>query len=227
MYIWVVLATFIAILYAFNLSVRPDMREIYVEPQAEAVVTKAIIQHRGAMRFVRDKMPPNNGMANITYTEGKLNVNSFEGYLPAGFNADGTSGYTSMIYCINKNSAKLGTAAVSCDNIDAINYLVTYGCVPQRWKSIKGGRPSNDLTNAIQSLVGSGSNFGYTRDIAASDPKNVLGSTMGINTSDKFWLSIPQYIISADKGDEGFSKVCGDSRKCSYCLVYMTPFEQL
>ena len=44
MYIWVLLATFIAILYSFNLPTRSDMREIYVEPQAEAIVSKMLLQ---------------------------------------------------------------------------------------------------------------------------------------------------------------------------------------
>lgn len=54
MYIWVLLATFIAILYSFNLPTRSDMREIYVEPQAEAIVSKMLLQHRAAENYARD-----------------------------------------------------------------------------------------------------------------------------------------------------------------------------
>ena len=40
MYIWMILATFMVLLYSFNLSVRNDMREIKIEPQAEVVVSQ-------------------------------------------------------------------------------------------------------------------------------------------------------------------------------------------
>ena len=48
MYVWVLLATFIAMLYAFNLSTREDMRSLYTVPQAESVVAKIVTQHRAA-----------------------------------------------------------------------------------------------------------------------------------------------------------------------------------
>ncbi len=226
MYIWVVLATFIAILYAFNLSVRPDMRQIYIEPQAEATVSRIILQHQAATRYLMSKMPPSNGVSNITYTEGLLNIDDFRDYLPAGFNEAGNSEFYSMVYCINKNSAKLGTAAPSCDDNTAINYLVTYGCIPQRWKSIKGSRPSNDLMNVIKKRSGSGSNFGYTDDISQTDPNNKMGTSMMVNNGGKFVVSIPQYVISSDKGEDSFMNKCGANKKCPYCLIYMTPFER-
>ena len=52
MYVWVLLATFIAMLYAFNLSTREDMRSLYTVPQAESVVAKIVTQHRAARQYM-------------------------------------------------------------------------------------------------------------------------------------------------------------------------------
>ena len=82
MYIWVVLATFIAILYGFNLSVRSDMRQIYVEPQAEAAVTKIVIQHKAAVKYIGDLVSDKK-----PYNAGEISTNVFEAYLPAGYNS--------------------------------------------------------------------------------------------------------------------------------------------
>ena len=45
MYIWVILATFVVALFSYNLSVRSDSRDLYVTPQAQAVISKLLIQH--------------------------------------------------------------------------------------------------------------------------------------------------------------------------------------
>lgn len=42
MYVWVLLATFIAMLYAFNLSTREDMRSLYTVPQANRLWPKSL-----------------------------------------------------------------------------------------------------------------------------------------------------------------------------------------
>ena len=206
MYIWVVLATFIAILYGFNLSVRSDMRQIYVEPQAEAAVSKIVIQHKAAVKYIGDLVSDKK-----PYNAGEISTNVFEAYLPAGYNSTGT--YTTIMYCLDKNDKTLSTANGNCN---AEN-------------SIKGGRPANDLVNAMKTVVGNASNFGYTQEISKTADKNQLGSTMGINNGNNQWLSIPQYIIdnAGGEGKKSFAKECGPKGICSYCMVYMTPFDQL
>ena len=49
MYIWVVLATFLAMLASYTaLSMRADIRKVTVEPMAEAEIAKLVSKHRAA-----------------------------------------------------------------------------------------------------------------------------------------------------------------------------------
>ena len=99
MYIWVLLATFLAMLYSYNLSHRADIREIEVEPVAKALISKLIIKQQAAGRYMRGNTPPfahsvdesgNVYMSdNITYAAGIISHNELKGYLPYGFNDDG------------------------------------------------------------------------------------------------------------------------------------------
>lgn len=53
MYIWVILATFVVALFSYNLSVRSDSRDLYVTPQAQAVVSKLLIQHEAVTKYTK------------------------------------------------------------------------------------------------------------------------------------------------------------------------------
>lgn len=248
MYIWVLLATFITILYSFNLSTRSDMRALYVEPQAEAVVSKVVIQHKGAIKYVQDKTPPTNDMSVVSYYPGQIPYSELKGYLPYGFNGTATdTDFKSVIYCINKDSPGLSQPISSscptnqpscCSNYHSVNYLVTYGCVPQRWRNIKTGKPNNDLLNAMQNVVGLGTDFGYADVVSKTDPQNQLGSTMAVKGRETTWVAIPQYVIDNNSfgGTSSFAGMCAEgvkdaagevveARKCSYCLIYISPFE--
>lgn len=248
MYIWVILATFITILYSFNLATRSDMRALYVEPQAEAVVSKIVIQHRGAIKYVHDKSPPINGDSVVSYYPGEVSFGDLRGYLPYGFNSTRSdSDFRSVIYCLNKDSTALGqpispscltNQASCCGNEKSINYMVTYGCVPQKWRNIKTGKPNNDLLNAMKNIVGLGTDFGYTDFVDVADPRNGLGSTMAVRGGETSWVAIPQYIIDNTSigGTNSFAKMCGkgvvdtdgnvvEQRACAYCLIYLTPFD--
>ena len=81
MYIWVVLATFIVALAAFNLPVRPDMRNVYVSPQAEAVITKLYLQHKAAKSAVLDSVETNG-----VYMNGEVEVSSIRNFYVFPFN---------------------------------------------------------------------------------------------------------------------------------------------
>lgn len=224
MYIWVVLATFIVALAAFNLPVFPDMRKIYVEPQAEAVITKLYLQHRAARSYVIDM-----AQANGAYTIGEISPDDLSDYVPQGFSFSedySSQGLTerniSFLYCLDKSTPNLADESPQC-NGEYVPYLVTYGCVPERWKNMHNGKPNNDLIGAMYNILGYGGHLGYAQEIEpVKSDKNILGATMGINIRDKMWLSIPQYVISGNAGPSSFYNVCGDAKKCDYCLVYLT-----
>ena len=224
MYIWVVLATFIVSLAAFNLSVRSDMRELYVAPQAEATLTKIYLQQEAARVFAISQAAQQGGM----YTHGEVQVSDIQEFLPIGFQlgddaADLTKQNFSYVYCLSTDTDNLANKAAQCSGDDYQPYLVTYGCIPQRWKNVKDGRPRNELITAMYNMFGSGGHLGYT---VALDPtkseQNVMGSSMGINVRDVKWAAIPQYIISEDDGAHSFYNVCGDNKACDYCLMSMS-----
>ena len=112
MYVWVLLATFIAMLYAFNLSTREDLRSLYTVPQAELVVRKIVTQHRAARQYMKDHLPPDNGTTTISYYPGEIKIDDLQYYLPYGFERD--SEYTSLIYCLDRESTNLSQAVPGC-----------------------------------------------------------------------------------------------------------------
>ncbi len=230
MYLWVILATFIVALASFNLSVRPDMRQLYVEPQAEAAVTRIMLQHQGAAKYVESLRITEENPSAPGFSQGEISPDKFQDYLPAGFEVDYegnvpvTEKNITAMYCMDKEKEDLSTPIGNCNDSNAMNYLVTYGCVPQRWKSLRGGRPSNDLINAINTLAGRGSNFGYTIDVDENDEGNTLHSTMAIFNMGRNVVYLPQFVVSGDIGETGFSNVCGANRECDYCLVYFSTY---
>ena len=243
MYVWVILATFITAIYAFNLSVRSDIRELYKVPQAEAVISKIVIQHRAAKKFMQDHMPPDNETDVVSYFPGRISYDNLKPYLPFGFNnGNADTEYHSTIYCLNKDSANLSTEVAGCAaggsgvsccaDPKSAAYLITYGCIPSRWRNVFTGKPDNDLLNAIESVVGIGVSMGYAVDATAADytATDVIKSTMKIHGREYATIAIPQFIIStnqASAGSRSFATVCGDRRNkttCPYCLVYMTPY---
>lgn len=71
MYIWVVLATFLALLYSFNLSIRGDERRLAIEPLAEAEVSRFAIHHRMGQQYINVHSPKTTAIL-MGWTEKKL-----------------------------------------------------------------------------------------------------------------------------------------------------------
>ena len=225
MYIWMVLATFMVLLYSYNLPVRGDMKALKIEPQAEVVVSRLVIQHRSARDYIRNRMPPKNGSNVITYTKGILSCTSdLKDYLPYGYNCD--TGFTSEIYCMQKTDWSTGMD--DCTSPDAMKYLITYGPVPPKWLNLSSNTPTNDLLNASRRILGIDTSFGYAFHLDASDSASGGhgGSTSGrtykmaVRGREDNMVYIPNYVV--DNG--GFKTQCGCSN-CHRCLVYVTPFE--
>ena len=95
MYLWVVLITFIAMLYSYNLSIRGDERRLAIEPLAEAEVSRFAMHHRMGQQYVKERTPKSAenpyGIEGeiIDYTSGILDYESdLEPYRPVGFQVD-------------------------------------------------------------------------------------------------------------------------------------------
>lgn len=223
MYIWVVLATFIVALASFNLSVRSDMRNIYVAPQAEATLTKIYLQQKAAQTFVTDQAYQSG-----SYTPGEVSLDDIKDFLPVGFQIDEDNDITkqnfSYLYCVSTDTENMANKAAQCSGDNYRPYLITYGCIPQRWKNVRDGKPRNDLISAIYNVFGvGGGHIGYTVPLEpVKSEQNKIGTSMGINARDVKWDPIPQYIVSGDEGEHSFYNVCGDNKACDYCLAYIS-----
>lgn len=217
MYIWVVLATFMALLYSFNLAIRGDERKIQIEPLAEAEVSKFIIRHRMGQNYVRDRTPKTvnspygNDGDKITYDKGELICdNELKDYRPVGFICD--NAYKTEVFCTEKDD--WSTEIDDCTSDQAIRFLVTYGPIPQRWLNLSSDTPSNDFLNALQNMVGIDTSIGYA--VESDNPEY----KMEIKGREDNALYVPNFV--SDNG--GFAATCACS-SCRRCLIYMTPYE--
>lgn len=189
MYLWVIIATFIAALFALNVSIRSDIKQLYVEPQAQTVVTKLYVQHRAAMNYI-SKRNRNSTAEGMSYRPGELTADMLEADLPYGFNQNsGFSKFTTWVYCLDKDKLdQTGAAALpeSCtaglppseegespDEGDGSNccaspaatvYLVTYGCAPAKWRNVYSGKPDPMLLSAMKTTTGYAIGLGYAID---------------------------------------------------------------
>ena len=222
MYIWVVLATFMVLLYSFNLSVRNDMRALKIEPQAEVAVSKVIIQHQAAWNYIRYRTPPRNGQETITYDKGELSCSTtLKDYLPYGYNCD--DAYTSEIYCFRKDDWDTGID--DCKSKDAMRYLITYGPIPQKWLNLSSNTPTNDLLNASRNILGIDNSFGYAIELDPSSPAagghdGTHKYKMAIRGREDNMVYLPNYVVE----NGGFKATC-TNQNARRCLVYVTPYE--
>lgn len=257
MYLWVIIATFITAIAFMSTSLRPDMKHLFVEPQAQNVVTKIYTQHRAAMKYVH-KNRTSGADGGIGYEAGEVTMNDLKGYAPYGFNAtSGTATFTTAIYCLDRNSVGHSALPTDCQTgggdpanptpavtnnccaaKNRVVYLVTYGCVPYKWRDIKTGRPSAELLNAMKDTLGYVNGFGYVVNVEKDKPttgggvvhdKNgnevavdydTLGTPYGIvGQGSRGYYSIPKYMshnnLSGIAADRSFNHVCGSGINAS------------
>lgn len=236
MYIWVLLATFMAALYSFNIAYRSDMRAIQTEPVAQAIISKLLIQQQSAALYVAQNTPPlakySSGAAapQIIYSAGVINyadVNSFKGlnaYLPYGFHYD--ANITSEIYCLKKNN--LAAKANQCSDGDAVRYLISYMQIPQRWLNVVTKKPNNDFINAVKEAVGLDTTIGYVDCAEGTYPncsKFAINGVDGIKrsyiddsgaTKNSVNVEIPAYIAA----NGGFKTKCITPKKPCLAQIF-------
>ena len=226
MYIWVILATFLAILASYSLSVRPDMRELSVARVAEAVLGRLVVQHEAALNYVKyHKYPYSENRDHVDYSPGVINDGDLLAEMPYGYNMDGQ--YVSKIFCMNQNMtvAYGGEGGANpCDVADNRKMVVTYGPIPTRWMSLSSAmeRPNTDFLNALWNMVSSGEEFGYMIPALASDvhasSENPSASKVQLATrAGNEKIFVPKAVVE----DLDFKSIC-DLDENFICLVYMS-----
>ncbi len=280
MYLWVIIATFIAALFAMNVSLRSDIQQLYVEPQAQTVITKIYVQHKAAMQYISNRNR-NSTVEGMSYRPGELTTDMMAADLPYGFNQDsGFSRFTTWVYCLDKDKldqsgaaalpasctaglpadgsdpdtgdADTGDGSNCCAGSDATVYLVTYGCVPAKWRDFRTGKPDAVLLRSMKTTTGYTDGFGYAVDrdelkalySGNSVYEEGITTNMGVyGQGNRYYTPIPNYISDTPIGDRSFATVCGTQRQgnadydpsnpqsvedmyasCDYCLVYLSQF---
>ena len=227
MYLWVIIATFVAALAALGTSLRSDMRTISVNPQAQSIATKLYIQHHGLMSFAHERMATGTG-GTVGFEPGVWDptLTKHKSYFSYGFNPNGgTVQFRSEIFCLNGAGTGLpvgcqaagggANPSINCCGVAGARiYLVTYGKLPQKWLDINSGRPSGDLLRAMKDNTGFVNGMGYVINSneysgsSGSTSKGVLGQ--GQNP----YMPLPDGISN----DDNFKNTCENN----YCLIYMS-----
>lgn len=238
MYIWVILATFMVTLYAFNLSPRTDMRRLEVEPVAEAIVSKLVIKQQAAGRYIRSQTPPyakfynedgsSTAADNLLYTSGIIG-DEIKSFLPYGFKNDDK--LQAEIYCTDPETE---STIADCTVKENKRYMVTYTKIPQRWLNVVTGLPNNDFINAMKTIIGNEKSFGfagcYEKDIDSSGVS--FCKTWAIRSKEGFestyWkdgekvTKVNKIIPPVIAKTGGFSEMCGENNNSGgLCLMYL------
>ncbi len=228
MYIWVLLATYIAILYSFNLPYRTNMRSVKVEPLAETVAAKFTIQHTRALDFVADDRKNAKTITSSGDSVIALEEEQIKKFAPYGFIPD-TDIHTEIV-CLSADDYSVAEACAE----DSDAFVITYGPIPYRWRNVKTGLPNNDLLRTMKKLGAGGYIFGYSINASeinessdSVDDENFemlsfrySGSDCEIKRFNQERTFIPQYILT--DGDSQFNSVCMDADGCNLpCLVLL------
>ena len=228
MYIWVILATFLAMLASYSLSVRPDMREVSVVPMAEAALGKIVSMHRAAKNYVKHHKRPFCGQdesgenIKICYdgwnTSSNIDISyALDGYKTYGVVLD--DAYTSKIYCMTPSLDTI-TTSCDCEAEGCRRMVVTFGKIPSRWLNLDAEtpRPTGDFTNAMRNMVNAGEQFGYmalaSEEEIEDTENNPSGSEVRLmDRKGSGGMFIPKAVLD----DHDFDEMCGDMD----CIVYM------
>ena len=158
MYVWVVLATFLAMIAAYVLPIRPDTEKSVVVPVAQAkLVQMAAMQKAGALHIKRNSWPffGTELGREVNFNNGVVDVSP---YL-AESNVVNTGEFVTGIYCLTDDQTALRTGADACRKMfedTFVRVLITYGPIPEKWRRyVQDGAdykavPSNDMMNALR-----------------------------------------------------------------------------
>jgi hypothetical protein len=221
MYIWVVLATFLAMIAAYFLPVREDMRNQVDIAVAQAKLVQFAVKQRAAEEYIKERTYPFYGDAisgKVNYHTGvvdmsKCGASYTSSCLPTGFVND--ESYQTVVYCMNAARTALRTGDTDCQaTADTSRVIITYGPVPSKWQqhSEDGDvvRPTADFMLAMRDFFGDKEKIGYT---------TVIGSgKIGIVNYEGTVFEIPTPIATDTK--RWGIKSCVDDY--GVCLAYMS-----
>ena len=252
MYVWMILATFVAILAAFNLSPRNDIRQVQSTPLAEAAITKFLVVHDAAVRYARKKvsLQHQNPQGEVGLSAGSITgctkngdnyTGNLCGFLPIGFKFNDDS-YTTKAYCLNSaeydySEDEEGNIIQTVSKVEGTEdgydcndvghhavYIVSYGPIPPRWRNVASNRILPEYYYAMRSKIAVGSSCGIVaKKTVAVDERNRLNSDYVIEGIDVKNNSIPLKVIQ----DNDFASQClqwNDSLNgfVMPCIIYVT-----
>ena len=175
MYIWVLLATFITLLFSFNLSVRSDMKELYVDTQAATVASKMYVQHKAAEEYFKAKVKEYKaGSEGPHFGDASERNVDFDDRLPYYATVpsfQGATGAHSILYCVKRDQLTEPLLCSAGDDLSCcigkgLKYLVTVVPIPIRWQARDAeGRaiksPNTSMINALKNVSSHKLQLGY------------------------------------------------------------------
>lgn len=241
------LAAFIVMLAAFNLSPRSDLHSQQQTPLAEAAITKFLIQHDAAIRYAKKTLAlkHDNPSAYAGLSEGAIsgcneeNNGDLCGFLPVGFKYEENL-YYSKVYCLNSaeyttttnpDTGEVTTSKTKQEGIEKVDdcndvghnslYIISYGRIPQRWKNVSTNRILGNFYTAMHSKVAVGSSCGIVvPKTIENDKRNPLDSDYVIEGIDVRNNSIPPYFL---ENDAEFQAKCDTDLGGDFpCIIYVT-----
>jgi hypothetical protein len=220
MYIWVVLTTFLALIAAYFLPVRPDTQEILTVPVVQANIMQMLVKQEAAKQYMKERAYPffsTETERKVDFATGELSI---DGYLPQGF--INNEEYVTVLYCMNEDMTEINTGTDGCyrsDEVKTKRLLMTYGMIPEKWGIISNISsdgsdydimPSPDLMQALRNHFGKREMVGYTIEEG--------GKTYVVNYEGRKF-EVPQKVME-DSIATWTLKNCIDNYKS--CLVYMS-----
>ena len=115
-------------------------------------------------------------------------------------------------------------------------FLVTFGCVPQKFRNPYTQSYSVDFLKTLRNISGYGVDVGYTQDLTSTEinsNENDFKSDVAIRTRNFEMISIPRYIVNNKMPNTtvSFSQTCGnlrvvsgtpDPNSCNSCIAHLT-----
>lgn len=178
MYLWVVIATFIAILYSYNVSVRADFDRVHAETKAGVVIAKFRAQHNAVKDYFNSRATDKIGQQYVDYYPGYgKNISdstkeisaSVADFLPVGFKEDNE--VVSKVFCLEEgdlSSPQCTSGEGSCCSYENMGvYVVSFRQMPNRWRNKVTLMPNADLLGSMTKVRGFGKTFGYVDKIGS------------------------------------------------------------